>query len=82
MPSLAERKDDIPLLAHHFIRQICDEYGYAKRKITPEALQELQKYPWTGNIREFRNAIERLIILCDKHIGLEDVKMYVNPLFL
>jgi DNA-binding NtrC family response regulator len=82
MPSLAERKDDIPLLAHHFIRQICDEYGYAKRKITTEALQELQKYPWTGNIREFRNAIERLIILCDKHIGLEDVKMYVNPLFL
>jgi DNA-binding NtrC family response regulator len=82
MPSLAERKDDIPILAHHFIRQICEEYGYAKCKITNEALQELQKYPWTGNIREFHNAIERLIILCDKSIGLEEVKMYVNPLFL
>jgi len=82
VPSLAERKDDIPALARHFIRQICDDYGYAKRKITDEALKELQKYPWTGNIREFRNAIERLIILCDKSIELEDVKMYVNPLFL
>ena len=81
MPLLAERKDDIPVLAQHFIRQICDEYGYAKRKITDEALKELQQYPWTGNIREFRNVIERLIILCDKQIGLKEVKMYVNPLF-
>ncbi len=82
IPSLSERKEDIPLLANHFIQQICDEYGYAHRKITDEALKELQKYPWTGNIREFRNALERLIILCDKSIKLEDVKMYVNPLFL
>ena len=82
IPSLSERKEDIPLLADHFIQQICDEYGYAHRKITDEALKELQKYPWTGNIREFRNALERLIILCDKSIKLEDVKMYVNPLFL
>jgi len=82
MPSLAERKEDIPLLANHFIKQICDEYGYARRKITDDAVKELQKYPWTGNIREFRNALERLIILCDKGIELKDVKMYVNPLFL
>ncbi len=82
MPSLSERRDDIPLLAEHFIKQICEEYGYAKRKITAEAVTELQKYPWTGNIREFRNALERLIILCDKNIGIEDVKTYVNPLFL
>ncbi|MCL2097785.1 MAG: sigma-54 dependent transcriptional regulator [Bacteroidales bacterium] len=82
MPSLSERKDDISIFAHYFIRQICDEYGYSVRKITDDALIELQKYPWTGNIREFRNAMERLIILCDKRIGLKEVKTYVNPLFL
>jgi DNA-binding NtrC family response regulator len=82
MPSLSERKDDIPIFVHSFIQQICDEYGYAKRDITKEALAELQKYTWTGNVRELRNVVERLIILCDKTIGLKEVKMYVNPLFL
>jgi DNA-binding NtrC family response regulator len=81
MPTLAERKSDIPLLADYFMKQICGDYNYAKRKITDEALVEMQKYPWTGNIREFRNALERLIILCDKVIRVEDVKQYVNPLF-
>jgi DNA-binding NtrC family response regulator len=81
MPTLAERKSDIPLLADYFMKQICGDYNYAKRKITDEALVEMQKYPWTGNIREFRNALERLIILCDKVIEVEDVKQYVNPLF-
>jgi DNA-binding NtrC family response regulator len=81
MPTLAERKSDIPLLADYFMKQICSDYNYAKRKITDEALVEMQKYPWTGNIREFRNALERLIILCDKVIEVEDVKQYVNPLF-
>ncbi|MDR2449959.1 MAG: sigma-54 dependent transcriptional regulator [Prevotellaceae bacterium] len=81
MPTLAERQSDIPLLADYFMKQICGDYNYAKRKITDEALVEMQKYPWTGNIREFRNALERLIILCDKVIGVEDVKQYVNPLF-
>ncbi|MDR0737990.1 MAG: sigma-54 dependent transcriptional regulator [Prevotellaceae bacterium] len=81
MPTLAERKSDIPLLADYFMKQICVDYNYAKRKITDEALVEMQKYPWTGNIREFRNALERLIILCDKVIRVEDVKQYVNPLF-
>ena len=81
MPTLAERKSDIPLLADYFMKQICGDYNYAKRKITDEALVEMQKYSWTGNIREFRNALERLIILCDKVIRVEDVKQYVNPLF-
>jgi DNA-binding NtrC family response regulator len=81
MPTLAERQSDIPLLAEHFMRQICGDYNYAKRKITDEAIAEMQKYPWTGNIREFRNALERLIILCDKEIKVDDVKQYVNPLF-
>ncbi|MDR3235191.1 MAG: sigma-54 dependent transcriptional regulator [Prevotellaceae bacterium] len=81
MPSLAERKSDIPLLAEYFSKQICEDYNYAKRKITDAALAELQKYPWTGNIREFHNTLERLIILCEKEIGIKDVKQYVNPLF-
>lgn len=81
MPTLAERQSDIPLLAEHFMKQICGDYNYAKRKITDEAIVEMQKYPWTGNIREFRNALERLIILCDKEIRVDDVKQYVNPLF-
>ena len=78
VPSLDNRKEDIPLLADHFINQICTEYGQQPKEITPEALQELQAHSWTGNIREFRNVIERLIILCDKTIGAEDVKLYVS----
>ncbi len=79
VPTLAERKDDIPLLADHFIVQICAEYGMRQLKITPAAIAELQKQPWTGNIREFRNVIERLIILCDKTIDVKDVLLYANP---
>jgi two-component system, NtrC family, nitrogen regulation response regulator NtrX len=78
VPSLDNRKEDIPLLADHFIRQICAEYGQQPKEITPEALEELQAHLWTGNIREFRNVIERLIILCDKTIRAEDVKLYVS----
>jgi DNA-binding NtrC family response regulator len=77
MPTLAERKSDIPLLADYFMKQICGDYNYVKRKITDEALAELQQYPWTGNIRELHNALERLIILCDKIIDVADVKQYV-----
>jgi two-component system nitrogen regulation response regulator NtrX len=80
VPSLDKRKEDIPLLAEYFIGKICAEYGQAPKEITPEAVQELQKYSWTGNIREFRNVIERLIILCDRIIGTDDVKSYVNNL--
>lgn len=78
VPSLDNRKEDIPLLANHFIQQICSDYGQIPKEITPEAIEELQSHSWTGNIREFRNVIERLIILCDKIITLEDVKLYVN----
>lgn len=76
VPSLEERKEDIPLLAEHFNRQICGEYGQQPKTITDEAIQELKSKKWTGNIREFRNVIERLIILCDKVITDEDVRMY------
>ena len=80
VPSLNERKEDIPLLAHHFIQLICDEYGMSKKSITENAITELQKINWTGNIREFRNVIERLIILCDQQITEEDVLKFAAPL--
>ena len=80
VPTLNERVEDIPLLADHFITQICEESGVAKSTITPDALAELQKINWTGNIRELRNVIERLLILCDKNITAKDVQLYAHPL--
>ena len=79
VPSLAERKEDIPLLAEHFIDTISTEYGMARASITADAIAELQKLGWTGNVREFRNVIERLMILCGKEIKAEDVEMYASP---
>jgi DNA-binding NtrC family response regulator len=80
VPTLNERLEDIPLLAEHFIKQICTEYGMALKEITGEALAELQKIKWTGNIREFRNVVERLIILCDKTITDRDVVAFAQPI--
>ena len=79
VPSLAERLDDIPLLAEHFAQQVCDEQGIAAKKVTDKALKELQKLPWTGNVRELRNVIERLVILSGKEITDGDVKVYATP---
>ncbi len=78
VPPLKERKEDIPLLADHFINQICGEYGTPNKEITADALKELQKGNWTGNIRELRNVIERLIILCPNKIDGADVKKYAQ----
>lgn len=80
VPALNERLSDIPLLANHFIKQICSEYGMPEKTITKKAFNELQKISWTGNIREFRNVIERLIILCDKEITDADVLKFAAPL--
>jgi two-component system nitrogen regulation response regulator NtrX len=80
VPDLNERLDDIPLLAEYFIKQICNEYGMSEKPITESAITELKKINWTGNVREFRNLIERLIILCDKQISGEDVRQYAAPL--
>jgi two-component system, NtrC family, nitrogen regulation response regulator NtrX len=80
VPTLNERIEDIPLLANHFINQICGEYGMPEKTITDEAVVELQKIIWTGNIREFRNVIERLIILCDQIIDAKDVINFAAPL--
>ncbi len=76
VPSLNDRKEDIPALAEHFINLICTDYGMPIKTITKTALAELQKKDWTGNIREFRNVIERLIILCGKEITDKDVKQF------
>jgi len=80
VPSLNERKDDIPLLAQHFLKMICEDHGMPLKSFTQEAMKELQKINWTGNIREFRNVVERLIILCDKTITDKDVIAYARPL--
>jgi len=79
VPSLNDRKDDIPMLAEHFLKMICEEHGIPVKGITKEAIKELQKINWTGNIREFRNCIERLIILGEKTITDKDVVAYVRP---
>jgi two-component system, NtrC family, nitrogen regulation response regulator NtrX len=79
VPSLNERKDDIPLLTDYFIKLICDEQGISPKTITADGYDELKKINWTGNIRELRNIIERLIILCNNTINGKDVKTYANP---
>ena len=79
-PSLNDRKEDIPLLAEHFIKLICEEYGTAQKTLTKDAVKELQKINWTGNIREFRNVMERLIILCGNSISSDDVINFAQPL--
>ncbi len=73
VPSLNERRNDIPLLADHFLNQICQEYGMPVKEFTKDAYEELKKIDWTGNIRELRNVVERLIILCEKQINGKDV---------
>ncbi|NOQ26085.1 MAG: response regulator [Bacteroidales bacterium] len=80
VPGLNERKDDIPLLANHFNELICTDYGVPKKDIQEDAIDELKKINWTGNIREFRNVLERLIILCDKDITGKDVITFAQPI--
>jgi DNA-binding NtrC family response regulator len=79
-PSLNQRKEDIPLLSNFFIKQICEEHGIATKTISNEGLKELKKINWTGNIREFRNVMERLIILCGNEITQKDVITFARPL--
>jgi len=79
VPPLTERKSDIPVLAQHFCEEICSEYSIPEKKITEEAIKVLQGLPWTGNIRELRNMVERLIILSDKSITDKDVYAFANP---
>jgi DNA-binding NtrC family response regulator len=78
VPSLNERVDDIPLLTERFIKEICEDYGIPKKVITPKAMLEMQQINFTGNIRELRNVIERLVILSDQKITEEDVLAYAQ----
>ncbi len=80
VPSLNERIDDIPVLANHFLEQITNEHKMPTKTFEESALQALQNIQWTGNIRELRNVVERLAILCDKNISHDDVLNYAQPL--
>ncbi|HLF45020.1 MAG TPA: sigma 54-interacting transcriptional regulator, partial [Chitinophagaceae bacterium] len=77
VPSLNERKEDIPLLIEKFLQDISQEYGTVKKEIEDDAIQMLKEYNWTGNIRELRNVVERLIILSGNIITTEDIKANV-----
>ena len=79
VPDLNDRKEDIPLLAAYFLDQIIEEQGFAQKTLTKDALEELKKINWTGNIRELRNIIERLVILCDQKITGKDVITFAKP---
>ncbi|MEQ9405499.1 MAG: sigma-54 dependent transcriptional regulator [Cyclobacteriaceae bacterium] len=78
VPALRERKDDIPLLIDHFLDQVAQEYGAQKKAIEDAAVKQLQNNQWTGNIRELRNVIERLVIMSNDKITIDDVKKYVE----
>lgn len=79
VPSLNERTEDIPILTQHFVTQLVAEQGLLRKEFTPEAIKALQQANWTGNIRELRNIIERLLILGGKEISADDVKTFANP---
>jgi len=79
VPSLNDRREDVPALVDYFLDMIASEYGQPKKAIEKKALDALQAYNWTGNIRELRNVVERLIILSGKAISFEDVESYVLP---
>lgn len=79
VPPLRERLEDIPDLVDHFLGIICEEQGISKKSFSADALEEMKKYRWSGNIRELRNAVERMIILCGNEITVEDVKQFAAP---
>ncbi len=79
VPSLNERRGDIPLLVDHFNEHICKEYGISKKKFNKDALLTLEQVDWSGNIRELRNVVERLIILSSEMVAKADVLSYVVP---
>jgi len=80
VPSLNERTDDIPLLAEKFVSDICEENAMARKQLTSGAMHELKNITWSGNIRELRNVIERLVILCGEKISENDILNFANPM--
>jgi two-component system, NtrC family, nitrogen regulation response regulator NtrX len=80
VPSLAQRPDDIPLLVEKFLADVADEYGQSSKEVEADAMKYLQSLPWTGNVRELRNVVERLVIMCNDVITLDDVKLFAMPM--
>ena len=78
VPALNDRREDIPLLVNHFSTKISEEQGTAKKEFSDKAIKRLQEYDWTGNIRELRNVVERLIILGEKEVSENDVKLFAS----
>ena len=78
VPALRERSEDIPILVNYFLNQIAAEYGNTPKGIDPKAVEELKKMTWTGNIRELRNVVERLVIMSENQIQVSDIKKYVE----
>jgi two-component system, NtrC family, nitrogen regulation response regulator NtrX len=79
VPSLNDRREDIPLLVDKFLTDVCTDYGIARKGIDDDAIGELKCHNWTGNIRELRNVVERLVILSGKSITIDDINSYVLP---
>ena len=79
VPDLNDRREDIPMLSDYFIKQVSNEQGMPEVSFTDKGMKALQDVNWTGNIRELRNVIERLMILCDENINEKDIEMYVSP---
>jgi two-component system, NtrC family, nitrogen regulation response regulator NtrX len=80
VPALAQRPDDIPLLVEKFLNDVADEYGQSSKEVEPDAMKYLQSLSWTGNVRELRNVVERLVIMCNDVITLDDVKLFAMPM--
>ncbi|MBE0661811.1 MAG: sigma-54-dependent Fis family transcriptional regulator [Bacteroidales bacterium] len=80
VPTLNEREDDIPVIANHFLAEICQSMAKPLMQFDEKALESLKKIQWTGNIRELRNVVERLAILCDQNISNDDIRKYAQPL--
>lgn len=80
VPTLADRIDDIPLLVDYFMEMICNEYGMPPKEVSAEAIEALKQMPWSGNIRELRNVVERMVILCGDTITADDVRMYARSM--
>ena len=78
VPALNDRRDDIPLLIHHFSQKIASQQGVAKKEFSSEAIALLKEYDWTGNIRELRNVVERLLILGEQEVSVGDVNLFAS----
>lgn len=79
VPALNDRRDDIPMLAEHFLTMVCAEHGVQRKSFSEDALDALKNTDWSGNIRELRNIVERLVILCGQTITGSDVELFANP---